>query len=158
MVHGMSADWTAAHKLQLLLMMMLMHWMRRGRMRRVRQLLGAAEGMTPRTLGHITLKCLVLYAVAGDTGGTAASRRCGMRLHIPCLGAEATQDARAETRRLLQTATVARLAIANIARLLQYNMAIVRSAIVDFQHSGERMRPDQVNDGDQHAGNKAKNA
>lgn len=158
MVHGMSADWTAAHKLQLLLMVMLVHWMRRRRMRCVRQLLGTAEGMTPRTLGHIALKCLVLYAVARDAGGTATSRGCGMRLHIARLGAEATQDARAQTRRLLETTTVARLAIANIARLLQYDMAIVRCAIVDFQHGGERVRPDQINDGDQHAGNKAENA
>lgn len=166
-MHGMRHHGaTAAHKLQLLLMMMgrlllqllLLVMLQRVRMLHVRQLLGTTKGIMPWTLGHISLKGFILHSAAGDASGTAASQRCA--LHVTCLGAEATQDTRAKSRWILQStvACVTWLAIPHIAGLLQYDMAIVRCAIVHLQHGGECVRPDQIDDRDEHANNEAEYA
>lgn len=169
-MHGMRHHGTsAAHKLQLLLMMMgrllllqllvlVLVMLQRVRMLHVRQLLGATKGIMPWTLGHITLKRFILHSAAGDASGTAASQRCA--LHVTCLGTEATQYTRTKSRWILQSsvACVAWLAIPHIAGLLQYDMAIVRCAIVHLQHGGEGVRPDQINDRDEHANNEAEYA
>lgn len=169
-MHGMRHHGpNAAHKLQLLLMMMrllrlrlmllklLLMELQRVRVLHVWQLLGATKWIMPRTLGRITLKRFVLDGAARDASRTAASQRCA--LHVACLGAEASQYTRTESGRILESvACVAWLAIPHIARLLQYDMTIVRCAIVHLQHGGECVRPDQINDRDEHASNEAEYA
>jgi len=107
-MHGMLHHRTA-HKLQLLLMVvlvvlmmllqrMLMQWMR---MLLLRHLLRPSEGISPRTLWCIRLEALVFNSTAAGHSGWTIATRCRARLQVTCLGAEAAQDAGAQSRWIL---------------------------------------------------------